>query len=224
MSNHYNNKSYDNSKIQDFYNSRNQMGGINIIDQRGFCTRNSEESKIKKDYPFITLSNNSEVVIQNDNFRNATTTNAPIEYHNNQIQQNHDYKDKLDNYRDVANERISQLSPFNNNITDYKYLTHDDFLMNKSGDKNQRDTNNERISSFQNINFSGEKNTQIQYNNNFVDERNMFNEKNDNINFKQAHNTRMSALGQLPSNTAFPVTNQNTFCEIKSINTRNIKE
>tara|TARA_Y100000991_G_scaffold213015_1_gene198015 strand:+ start:399 stop:1073 length:675 start_codon:yes stop_codon:yes gene_type:complete len=224
MANHYNNKSDDNTKIQDFYNSRNQMGGINIIDQRGFCTRNSEEAKIKKDYPFITLSNNSEIVIQNDNFRNATTTNAPIEYHNNQIQQNYDYKDKLDNYRDVANERISQLSPFNNNITDYKYLTHDDFLMNKSGDKNQRDTNNERISSFQNINYSGEKNEQNQFKNNFIDERNMFNEKNDNINFKQAHNNRMSALGQLPSNSAFPVINQNNFCEIKSINTRNIKE
>ena len=49
MSNHYNNKSDDNTKIQDFYNSRNQMGGINIIDQRGFCTRNSEEAKIKKE-------------------------------------------------------------------------------------------------------------------------------------------------------------------------------
>jgi len=97
-------------------------------------------------------------------------------------------------------------------------------LMNKSGDKNQRDTNNERISSFQNINYSGEKNEQNQFKNNFIDERNMFNEKNDNINFKQAHNNRMSALGQLPSNSAFPVINQNNFCEIKSINTRNIKE
>ena len=223
MSNHYNNKSYDNSKIQDFYNSRNQTGGVNIIDQRSFCTRNSEEAKIKKEYPFITLSNNSEVIIQNDNFINATATSAPMEY-NHQIKNNFEYKDKLDNYRDVANERISQLSPFNNNITDYRYLTHDDFLMDNSGNKNQRDTNNERISNFQNINYSSQQNTQNKYTNNFIDERNMFNEKNDNINFKNSHNNRMSKLGQLPSNSAFPVINNNKFCEIKSINTRNIKE
>jgi hypothetical protein len=222
MSNHYNNKSYDNSKIQDFYNSRNQTGGINILEDRGYCTRNSEESNIKKVYPFITLVNNSEVIIKNENFRNATTAAAPMNYNN---QQNNitDYKENSDNYRDVANQRISELSPFNSNVLDYRYLTHDDFLMKGTGEKNQRDTNNERISSFQNITYP-DNNHKSELKNNFFDERNMFNQSNNEINFKHDHNERISQLGQLPSNSAFPVNNNRKFQEIKSINTRNIKE
>ena len=220
MSNHYNNKNYDNSKIQDFYSSRNQTGGINIIEERSYCTRNFEESNIKKEYPFITLDNNSEVIIQNENFRNTTTTAAPMNY-NNQQNNISDYEDKTDNYRDVANQRISELSPFNNNMQDYRYLTHDDFLMKDTGEKNQRDTNNERISNFQNIVYSDNKSV---VKNNFFDERNMFNQTNNEINFKNDHNMRMNQLGQLPSNSAFPVNNNRKFQEIKSVNTRNIKE
>lgn len=222
MSNHYNNKSYDNSKIQDFYSSRNQMGGVNILEQRGFCTRNSEESNVKKDYPFITLVNNSEIIMKNENFRNTTTSAAPINY-DNQQNKNNNYKEDSDNYRDVANERISQLSPFNNDIMNYRYLTHDDFLINGKGEKNQRDTNNERISNFQSMQYP-DTNTQLNQQDGYFDDRNMFNNSNNEVNFKQDHNNRMSQLGQMPSNSAFPINNNIKFGEIKSINTRNIKE
>lgn len=223
MSNHYNNnKSNDNSKIQDFYSSRNQMGGINILEQRGSFTRNSEESNIKKEYPFITLVNNSEIIMKNENFRNTTTTFAQLNY-NDQQNKIHNYKEDSDNYRDIANQRIDKLSPFNNNIMDYKYLTHDDFLINRKGPQNQRDTNNERISNFQNIQIP-DINYQINKQNNYLDERNMFNQSHKEINFKHDHNQRISQLGQLPSNCAFPINNDIKFGEIKSINTRNIKE
>ena len=86
MSNHYNNQPSNDSKIQDFYNSRNQNGGINILDQRGFCTRNSEESKIKKDCPFITLINDSEMVIKNNNFIDQNTNSTQINYNQNNQQ------------------------------------------------------------------------------------------------------------------------------------------
>ena len=107
-------------------------------------------------------------------------------------------------------------------MLNYKYLTHDDFLRNGAGDKNQRDTNNERISNFQNLKYSQIEN-QNNFQNNYLDERDMFNKKNKEDNFKQDHNNRMSQLGNLPSSSAFPINNQK-FNEIKSINTRNIKE
>jgi len=47
---------------------------------------------------------------------------------------------------------------------------------------------------------------------------------NNNNDFKASNNDRLSQLGKLPNNTAFPVNNQRNFYEIKPINTRNIKE
>ena len=220
MSNHYNNQPSNDSKIQDFYNSSNQNGGINILDQRGFCTRNSEESKIKKDCPFITLINDSEMVIKNNNFIDQNNNSTQINYNqNNQKLKNNYQKDTINN-RDIANDRISQLSPFNNNITNYQYLTPNDFQINNNTGKNFRDTSNERISSFQNID-----NCNLNTQNHFFDERNMFNNNNNNNDFKESNNDRLSQLGKLPNNTAFPINNnQRKFYEIKSMNTRNIKE
>ena len=224
MSNHYKNIPSNNSKIQDFYSSQNHNGGVNILDQRGFCTRNSEESKIKKEYPFITLINNSEIIIKNDNFRNATTAAAPINYNQNSLPYISDNKntqnEDSDNNRDIANQRISKLSPFNNNVVNYKYMTPTDFQYNNNKEKNYRDTSNERISSFQSINQKDIKDNS----NYFFDERNMFNENKNENDFKQSHNNRLSELGQLPNNSAFPINNQRNLYEIKSINTRNIKE
>ena len=186
MSNH-------NLKIQDFYASKNKDSGCNILDERGFFTRNTEEINTKQELPFLTLINNSKVIINS----NTNTT-----FEKNSFEQGN----RNNNNRDIANQRMSQLSPFNNNVTDYKYLTQGDFKQNNNDFKQNNN--------FMKINT---QNTQT-----YIDDRNMFSKNNNTSNFKHSHNNRLSELGQLPNNSAFPINNNRNMYEIKSINTRNL--
>ena len=192
MSNH-------NLKIQDFYASKNKDSGCNILDERGFFTRNTEEINTKQELPFLTLINNSKVII------NSNTT-----FEKNSFEQGN----RNNNNRDIANQRMSQLSPFNNNVTDYKYLTQGDFKQNNNDFKQNNNNDFKQNNNFMKINT---QNTQT-----YIDDRNMFSKNNNTSNFKHSHNNRLSELGQLPNNSAFPINNNRNMYEIKSINTRNL--
>jgi hypothetical protein len=194
MSNH-------NLKIQDFYASKNKDSGCNILDERGFFTRNTEEINTKQELPFLTLINNSKVIINS----NTNTT-----FEKNSFEQGN----RNNNNRDIANQRMSQLSPFNNNVTDYKYLTQGDFKQNNNDFKQNNNNDFKQNNNFMKINT---QNTQT-----YIDDRNMFSKNNNTSNFKHSHNNRLSELGQLPNNSAFPINNNRNMYEIKSINTRNL--
>lgn len=198
------NKKHDNSKIQDFYNSKNHNREVNIINQRSYCTRNFEN--IPEEKPFNYLLNNYETIVNNDNFKKDFFFNSPTNNNINNIDTH--------SYRDVTNNRISQLSPFNNSIQDFKYLTHADFSNDFNKNKDKREINNERITDINNITYNSNINTE----NHYLDDRHMFQKKNND--FKNENNERISQLGQLPSNSSFPI-NKKYLYEIKSINTRN---
>lgn len=203
------NKKHDNSKIQDFYNSKNHNREVNIIDQRSYCTRNFEN--IPEEKPFNYLINNYETIVNNENFKKKFIYESTFNYNGNNEKK---YNEDIHNYRDVTNNRLSQLSPLNNDIQDFKYLTHSDFSNDYNKNKDKHEINNERIMNINNITYNSNINTQ----NHYLNDRHMFQKKNNE--FKNENNERISQLGQLPSNSSFPI-NKKYLYEIKSINTRN---
>jgi hypothetical protein len=202
---------WEKNKIQNFYTSVKNSNREIILEQRGDFTRNTE--KIENNIPFQNLINNTNTMIHNDNFIDpyfniANPNNLKNE--NNAKYNNKDNNDNTNNNNnDNTNNNNNDNTNNNNNNNRFTELyTENNYIPQNF--QNSRDISNERISNIHNYN-----NQQ-----NVYQDINIFNDNNKKKDFKQANNDRLSRLGQLPNQTAFPLINNNTFDRINTINTR----